>query len=172
MPKRIDPISNQLKGVAVRLKRWREAHTAGRRLPDEIWRAAVQAAREDGVYRTAHALRLDYGNLKRKVEWSTKARKGKSDKESIATGKTASDRSTEAAKKASVNRAAGNRGPHSIQPRAFMELIGGSIGGECVIEMEGAGKGRLRIQMKLTALDVINLVREWQAGAMGIGEGE
>ncbi|PYP82252.1 MAG: hypothetical protein DMF61_26970 [Blastocatellia bacterium AA13] len=81
--------------------------------------------------RTARALHLDYGSLKRKVESSTKARKGKSDKGSITPAKTAYRKmSTEAAKEASVNRGASNRGTQQTQPGAFMELIAGSMGGD------------------------------------------
>jgi hypothetical protein len=36
-------------------------------MPERLWRAAVAVARHDGLYRTARALRLDYGALKRHV---------------------------------------------------------------------------------------------------------
>lgn len=176
MGRREAPISNRLRRVGVRLKRWREAHAAKTRLPYELWAAAVQAAEEEGIYRTARTLHLDYGNLKRKVESSTKARKGKSDKGSIAPAKTAyRNMPTEAAKKASVNRGAvnrgaANRGAQPTQPGAFMELIAGSMGGDCVIELEGESRARMRIQIRLTAPDVIRLVREWRVGAVEFGE--
>jgi len=43
-----------------------------------------------------------------------------------------------------------------------VELLAGSIGAaDCVIELEGVG-GRMRIQMKLTAPEVMSLVRDWR----------
>jgi hypothetical protein len=36
-------------------------------MPERLWRAAAAVARQDGLYRTARALRLDYGALKRHV---------------------------------------------------------------------------------------------------------
>ena len=39
--------------------------TKGAAIPDELWSAAIEVARRDGLGRTAAALRLDYGKLKR-----------------------------------------------------------------------------------------------------------
>ena len=55
--------------VRRRLERWRarRAHPKAR-MPERLWRVSVAAARQDGLYRTARALGLDYGTLKRHVE--------------------------------------------------------------------------------------------------------
>ena len=37
------------------------------RLPDELWQAAVELARQHGIYQVAHALRLDYMGLKKRL---------------------------------------------------------------------------------------------------------
>ena len=50
------------------MEEWRSSHILRRRLPEELWEAAVGVARQEGVYRTARALRLDYTNLKRRIE--------------------------------------------------------------------------------------------------------
>ncbi len=49
------------------LKAWRATHTRGQRIPDEIWQAAAEVAREHGLSRTATALRLGYYDLQRRL---------------------------------------------------------------------------------------------------------
>ena len=43
------------------------------RIPDELWSAAIEVARRDGVNRTAAALHLDGGKLKRLMTSSASA---------------------------------------------------------------------------------------------------
>ena len=50
-----------------RFERWRNGHTARLPIPEALWVAAAEAAREHGVFRTAKALHLEYGKLKRMV---------------------------------------------------------------------------------------------------------
>jgi hypothetical protein len=45
------------------------------RLPESVWGAAVELARQHGIYRVAHALRLDYVGLKKRLSGVTKVRK-------------------------------------------------------------------------------------------------
>jgi hypothetical protein len=45
----------------------RRTHPRGSRLPDSMWQAAVELAREHGVYSVAHPLRLDYTGLKKRL---------------------------------------------------------------------------------------------------------
>ena len=51
--------------VAARLEEWRQSRQERAAIPEELWSAAIEVARRDGVARTATALRLDYGKLKR-----------------------------------------------------------------------------------------------------------
>jgi hypothetical protein len=51
--------------VGARLTEWRQSRQKGAAIPDELWSAAIEVARRDGLGRTAAALRLDYGKLKR-----------------------------------------------------------------------------------------------------------
>jgi hypothetical protein len=52
--------------VGTRLEEWRQGRRYKRAaIPDELWSAAVEVARRDGLGRTAATLRLDYGKLKR-----------------------------------------------------------------------------------------------------------
>ncbi len=52
-----------------RLDRWRRTRTHARSpIPTALWADAVALARQQGLYRTARALHLDYGGLKAHVE--------------------------------------------------------------------------------------------------------
>ena len=57
-----------MRRVCRRFERWRKGHKARLPIPEELWAAAAEAAREHGVFRAAKALRLEYGKLKRIVE--------------------------------------------------------------------------------------------------------
>ena len=48
-----------------RFARWRKSHTGRLPIPDSLWAAAAEMAREHGVFRTAKVLSLEYGKLKR-----------------------------------------------------------------------------------------------------------
>jgi hypothetical protein len=54
-------------GVAARFRQWRKTRQGKAPIPDELWSAAVRVARQDGVNRTAAALHLDGGKLKRRM---------------------------------------------------------------------------------------------------------
>jgi len=61
-----------------RLERWRERYGGrGQPIPEDLWDAAVDIARVEGVDSTARALRLDRGRLARRMElasaWSGSA---------------------------------------------------------------------------------------------------
>lgn len=49
------------------LAAWREQRRVGQPMPEELWTRAVQLAQEQGLYKTARALPLDYGALKKRV---------------------------------------------------------------------------------------------------------
>ena len=53
--------------VHARLEDWRRNRMGRAAIPDELWGAAVEVARRDGVNRTAAALHLDGGKLKRRM---------------------------------------------------------------------------------------------------------
>ncbi len=54
-----------LRRVYQKLERWRSTRQGRSPLPDGLWRAAAEAAREHGVFRTGQVLHLEYGKLKR-----------------------------------------------------------------------------------------------------------
>jgi hypothetical protein len=53
--------------VRTRFEQWRQTRQGKTRIPDELWSAAVEVARRDGVGRTAAALRLDGNRLKQRL---------------------------------------------------------------------------------------------------------
>jgi hypothetical protein len=76
MPKALSDIPHGLRGVYRRFQHWRNKHPQARLpIPKRLWFAAGEAARENGVGRTAQALGLEYGKLKRLAESSAVAAK-------------------------------------------------------------------------------------------------
>jgi len=53
--------------VVGRFEKWRQTRQGKAHIPDELWSAAVEVARREGVNRTAAALHLDGGKLKRRM---------------------------------------------------------------------------------------------------------
>ena len=54
-----------MRKVYRRLQRWRSKRTGRAPIPESLWAAAVELAKEHGVFRTAQVLYLEYGKLKR-----------------------------------------------------------------------------------------------------------
>ena len=68
MARQSPDIPHDIQKVNRRFERWRSAHTGRLPIPARLWSAAVEVAREHGVFHTAKILRLEYGKLKRMVE--------------------------------------------------------------------------------------------------------
>jgi hypothetical protein len=49
------------------LDQWRGAQKGRTKLPESFWQAAVELAKQYGVFRTAQPLRLDYMRLKQRL---------------------------------------------------------------------------------------------------------
>ena len=138
-------IPHSMRRVYRLFERWRSAHTARLPIPERLWAAAVELAREQGVSPTAQALHLEYGKLKRLMEESAspmvKSRVAKAP-------------------------AVGRRRARPTAPPAFLELMTSPAVGlsECVIELEGR-RGKMRIQWKgTTAPDLGGLSRAlWES---------
>ena len=67
-PRSRRPARDILSDVRSAFERWRRTRPRGTRIPVTLWRAAVEAAREHGVSKTAQALGLDYYGLRRRLE--------------------------------------------------------------------------------------------------------
>ena len=57
--------NSSIEAVRTRFEDWRGGRARKSPIPDELWSAAINAARQEGVNRTAQQLRLDAGKLKR-----------------------------------------------------------------------------------------------------------
>ena len=68
-PSKSDLPANLARGRE-RFEKWRSKQEKRSRLPEPLWSAAVELAREYGVNKTARALRLDYNCLKKRIECS------------------------------------------------------------------------------------------------------
>ncbi len=55
------PAGDVLSDVRSQFERWRKSRTRGTRIPAALWQAAVEAAGESGVSKTAQELRRDGG---------------------------------------------------------------------------------------------------------------
>ena len=60
-------VTPKLEEVQRRFEAWRRTRRKGRRIPEALWGAATELARELGVHRVARALALDYTTLKGRV---------------------------------------------------------------------------------------------------------
>jgi hypothetical protein len=57
-----------------RLDIWRKSHGSPSPYPIELWDRAVELATQQGLYKTARALHLDYGTLKKRATSRTSER--------------------------------------------------------------------------------------------------
>lgn len=145
MPTESPDIPPNMQRVLNRFERWRSAHTGRLPIPKRLWAAAVELAREHGVFHTAKTLRLEYGKLKQLLESTGAVRRSRATKVRV---KSRRARSTES-------------------PPSFMELLASPTAAavsEGLIELEGR-HGKMRIQWKgTTAPDLGGLGRAfWES---------
>ena len=55
---------------------WRRKRARGTHIPEDLWRAAAQAARKHGVWQTSEELGVDYDSLSRRLKDSPQAATG------------------------------------------------------------------------------------------------
>lgn len=56
-----------LEEAKVRFEAWRQNRKGKAAIPDELWAAAVEVARKEGVSRTSTELRVEWNHLKRRM---------------------------------------------------------------------------------------------------------
>ena len=61
------PIPEPIAQLQRQLDQFRSAQPRRTKLPESLWQAAVELARQHGVYPVAHPLRLDYMGLKKRL---------------------------------------------------------------------------------------------------------
>jgi hypothetical protein len=130
-------------------------------IPERLWAAAAELAREHGVFRTAKALRLEYGKLKQLVEASGRVTKAPA----ALRGAQGGERRRFAV-------------PRRIRSRprvpAFVELIAPRPGSSpvCQVELEGP-RGRMRVEFKgIATAELVALSRMLWDGSAPIDRGE
>jgi len=69
------PISEPILQLQRQLDQFRSAQPQRTKLPEPLWQAAVELARQYGVYPVAHPLRLDYMRLKKRLGGVTSRRR-------------------------------------------------------------------------------------------------
>lgn len=67
MTRQQNPTPEPIAQLQQQLNEWRSTNRPRTRLPEPFWNAAVELARQYGIYRTAHPLRLDYADLKQRL---------------------------------------------------------------------------------------------------------
>ncbi len=121
-----------LEALRVRFEEFRSGHARRTRLPEELWQAAVEMAGRRGVNGVARCLRLDAHSLKKRME------PGVAD-----TGR---------------RRKAAKASPQSSAQ--FIEFVTPAMPSGCVLEVESAQSGKLRIEWRgVSASDVTQLIR-------------
>jgi hypothetical protein len=63
----IAPIPEAITQLQRQLEQFRSTQQGRTKLPESSWQAAVELARQHGIYAVAHPLRLDYTRLKRRL---------------------------------------------------------------------------------------------------------
>ena len=61
------PIPEPVAQLQRQLEQFRSSQPGRTKLPESLWQAAVELARQHGVYSVAHPLRLDYVGLKKRL---------------------------------------------------------------------------------------------------------
>ena len=61
------PIPEPVAQLQRQLEQFRSSQPGRTKLPESLWQAAVELARQHGVYPVAHPLRLDYTRLKERL---------------------------------------------------------------------------------------------------------
>jgi len=71
-------VPKELERVRQRFEQWRQLprRRGRRRIPERLWRAAVDVAGKHGAYMTARALRLDYRRLKDRLTGAGQHQRG------------------------------------------------------------------------------------------------
>ena len=61
-----------LEQLRKRFESWRKQRKKGKRIPEELWQAAMEQSMELGVNRVSQALRLNYNDFKKRIKLSGK----------------------------------------------------------------------------------------------------
>jgi hypothetical protein len=126
-----------LREAQQRFEEWRDSQSGRRAIPEPLWALATEMGRQQGVFRTAQALRLDSTKLMKRVRAS-----------------------------APENKSGAQPQPSPAAAFVELMAPPTSHACECLIEIEGP-RGRMRIEWKgATAPDLAGFSRVlWEPGA-------
>ena len=153
MANELSDIPHNMRRLYRRFERWRSAHTGRLPIPERLWTAAAELAREHGVFSTAKALHLEYGKLKQLADAPVPGLKGRVAKAPTAVRQTQGGMR----RRTAVPR----RTRSQPQPPAFVELVAPRpmSSQECRVELEGP-RGRMRVDFKgIATAEVVALSR-------------
>jgi len=160
MASQLSNIPPNMQRLYRRFARWRSAHTGRLPIPERLWAAATELARQHGVFATAKALHLEYGKLKQLTEATFPALKGWVGKASTAVRQAQGGMR----RRTKVPRRTRSR----PRPPAFVELLAPRPGSspECRVELEGP-RGRMRVEFKgIATAELVALSRAlWDGSA-------
>lgn len=130
---RVEPLRQQI-------EHWRKMRAKRSPMPEPLWRAAVELARERGVHAAAQALRLSYDSLRGRAEAAGVARRVCRDG------------------------GAGHQPPATFVelPPALMATAAGPSGP--IVEVIGSSGQRLTVRLRSGDLDVAELIRACWSG--------
>jgi len=74
MTRNSKPIPEALLPLRQQFEQFRATHPPRSKLPEAFWTSAAELARQHGLYSVAHALRLDYMGLKKRLGGSARRR--------------------------------------------------------------------------------------------------
>ena len=74
MNRKSKPIPEPIAQLQIQLDQFRSTQPRRTKLPESLWQAAVELARQHGLYSVSHPLRLDYTGLKKRLEGVPRAR--------------------------------------------------------------------------------------------------
>src|SRR5215813_5197512 len=72
------PVPEAITQLQRQLEQFRSNRPGRKKLPESLWEAAVELARQHGIYAVAHPLRLDYTRLKQRLGGPRPPRKQRS----------------------------------------------------------------------------------------------
>ncbi len=78
MNRKSAPIPEPVAQLQRQLDQFRSTQSRRTKLPESLWQAAVELARQHGVYSVAHPLRLDYMGLKKRLTAAPSLRRKRS----------------------------------------------------------------------------------------------
>jgi len=68
MGRRRAVLPQKVKELRTRIERWRRMRRKRSAMPERLWSEATLLAREHGIHRVSSALRINYENLKKRVD--------------------------------------------------------------------------------------------------------